>query len=494
MRDIQDLIRLLGSKKMPPHAGLKKLGARARRWKVFIEGIQNRQIQDNESAREYLYQNKAPNPRYDMLIRRFREAAYALLLTTDFGERQGKKVRFAEYYSMRHFFVARILLSLGADTAGKWALLKALKESEANQYYRIAYMAAELLMNRAYLELNSREYARYTALYKLYLSKHLAETEAEQLHQSWMLASFSRRADYESILQLASENTRKIDALFFKHKTNSISHIYFRNKIFFAQQAGDNEGSLQYCFKYRDFLQEKDPASTIRTAQCMMMILDNCIRLNRKEINYESFNGIANRLSPGTYNWHSLYDMYLSLCLSTGHIKEAVMIYEARRTHGINLNVPERLAEKWAILEGFLFLSLKLSPDIAWPEGFSTNASKIVNDVRQLLLEATLYKTTLITLQVLFALMNADLERVYSLQHVIQNILSKELLTKEKRRSRLMLQIVQQLYRKGFEREIFEESTSALRAKLEMPGSPREKYDTEVIRYEKIAEIITQML
>lgn len=491
MKDIQDIVRLFSSPKMPRHTGIKNLtGKSTPLLKKFVQGIGTKAITDDQSARLFLYGETNPGPKYDMLKRRLRSNAYSSLITFNYGEREGRKSDFSEHNCIKYFMAGRILLSLGADVAGKRALHKALTESARNQYYKIAFLSAEIFMSRAYLTLDAKKYFGYKDLYELYLEKYRAEQRTTELHETWMLLSFGKKGNKDEIDRLAGENTKEINSLYILHQTNTISHTYFRNKIFYHQQLNEFEQSLEACFEYEKYLQKDADGVAIRRAQCLMLTLDNCIYLNRMGVSFDEMAKIQRRVGPGTYNSQMLLEMYMALCINTGSIEDAARTFSLRRATGPNMNSTQRLNEKWSILEGFLYLCLKLQPDLPWPQGLQTNASKIANEVSALLKEKNANKTTLITLQVLFALLKKDFERIYGLEHIIQNMISKELNAPESRRSRIMLQIVQKLQRKNFGRSPFVAAIESLRERL----SSEKNIEGEVVRYEKITALLIDLI
>jgi hypothetical protein len=503
MKELKEVVTLVGSGRIGKIQGISDSDAEGDSLLYrFYKGISEGYVKTDEEAREFLYNENVGGSRYTMLKQRLFDKLYTTLLFVEPREKSAKSYFYNYYYCHKHMIVAKLLVGLGANNAGRKLMDKVIKKALDYELFEIVAHAALAMRRQFMLSGDDKKYLYYRDLFDDSVRKVQADARAEDLYNNISI-HFIRSANISAnIIKSIETSLAETGKLKNRHKTYMLQYYHFNLRAIYYELKGNFKKVLQISNRFEKYLVAQHRFySTLRHGHLMLVQVNCYLHLREYRKGIELGKKAGDFYHSGSINWFQLMGHAFLLHLNNHEPENAFLIYQKVTEHARFENIDDRQKEIWKIYGGYLWFYLKYieRDDLIrkmFPQSEQFNFNKMINEVPIFSKDKKGYNVAVIILQVLTMLQKADLVGVINRADALKSYSQKHLRKEDAERSRIFILMIRALDRADFNPRLIRTKTKKHLQKLQAEGV---KYKPtqgliEILPYEELWAMILNIL
>lgn len=463
----------------------------------LYEGLRKDKFRTEEDAIISLYGDISHKYKFSKLKHDLRKRIFNTLHLIKVEDQKLSKIQSAMISCERAWTAIRLLIMFQSLKPAIYLLDKHFPKMIKYEFTLMILESAKLY-KRYYstIDANTKRVDYYDHLINQHLTLYIAETKIEG-YLSKLLSLYSKDKGHKSAVEnIAEDYLSEIKNIYPDVESSAFLSRLKMVEIIKYMSNYDYEKTINICLEALTILEKRE----VKRPDLLNMIysqLTSCLLQTERyeEVNYYCEVMIKNYLREGEFNWFKTKELQFQLFIHTEQYQEAYTIYQTTTQHQNFFNLPSQVLEEWNIYRACLeFLNLNFLVRIDQDNSKSSfKLSKFLNEVPIFSKDKRGLNVAIILCQIQILIVKKKYNAVSDRIEAIEKYASRYLKSDYHFRTRCLIKIITVLEKGGFDARLIEwdEIASLKHAMSEKPVDIiNPQYDLEIIRYEKIVDLL----
>lgn len=474
--------------------------AKNSRLKVFYEKLRDGSLKNEQEARDYFFPNdKNAKTYYYRLAQQLEERLINLLFLVDFNQtaaNEGQKNvlicfrNYAAFNSLTARFMRAPAIKIAEETI-KISLKYELTDLSLP-------FARQLAVHYGSIDPNKQKFKYYSELTAKMQELMNAEILAEKYYSEMLLHYGAGRSSdliFAKKIAVYAEELRTYTKRLSSYRLNMISHYIF---IFSHQLMTDYAKSVEACREALHFFkqqQQRNSRSIIISFTLRLMAALHMLGHYQEAI--EEGKKIITIIPKNNINWFSTSEALIYAHLHAQQYDFALAVLLEVKNNPALSKQPSLLQERWRTVEAMIYYLIRTGK-LQQPEGveFNFRTKKFINEFSQSLHDKSGNNILLITLMILFLLLDEDYSSIIDKIDALKAYTHRHLRRDETYRTNCFIKMILQLEKGDFHPVAVQRKAEPYYKKLlAVPlHKAKQDHDLEIIPYETLWTFILESL
>ena len=474
--------------------------AKNSRLREFYEKLRNGSLKTEQEARDYFFPNdKNAKTYYYRLAQQLEERLVNLLFLVDFNQTAANELQRDALICYRNYAAAQSLMARFMRNAAIKIAEETIKISLKNEFTDLTLPFARMLAIHYGTHVKHKtKFEYYTKLLENMQELLEAEILAERYHSEiTMHYNLKRSADLVFAQRIAGyvEKLKTYTDRLSSYRLNLYAHHVFIYQSMFMTDYAKTVEICRNALQYFEQQKQKTPRIVLLNFSSRLMASLQMLGQYAEGI---SIGKNVLTLAPSlSVSWFSLMEDLYRLYLHSGQYELALEnINEVKNNPALSKQAA-LLQERWQINEAMIHYLIR-SGKLQQPQGLQTKfrIRKFINDSSGSIHDKSGNNTLLITLMILFLLLDKDYSSIIDKIDALKAYTHRHLRRDETYRTNCFIKMIMQLDKGDFHQAAVQRKAEPYYKKLlEVPlHKAKQDYELEIIPYETLWSFILESL
>lgn len=503
MQELKEVIDIVFDKRLGKIETLNKVHSNNNLLYLrLLRGIRSGKFRSDDEAANELYNTDGKNRGFQRMKDRFRNKLYTTALFVEPRQKTRNSNISNLFYCYKNLVVSKLLLTIGARSAGIRLISLVLSKALIFEFYEIVIECSLRLRRDSMLSGNVKKYEQYKKIFNDSIELLQSEALAEDIYNSVSIHLNLSKSVSQELITKAKWAYEEIDKILVKCSSFIIKQNEYYIKSTYFELAGDYEKAIEICLGYEKYLLDS-PIFYSKSRQANVLTEQTACYLHMKKIEKatEAANKAIELQTVGSENWYTALELKFLIHMNIRNITELCKIYLEASSHPRFQHIRENKMESWKIFAGYLWFVLKLNnrEDLI-NEVFSGEQDfklgRMMNDVPHYSKDKKGYNVALIILQILVMLLREDFTKITALIESLQSYAYRNLKVDDAQRSHYFIKLIIMLEKNSFNPRIAQKKSIKLMERLKAQSVNFNATQTrmEIIPYEELWDMIIEIL
>lgn len=466
----------------------------------FYNQIANNQLQTDEQAAEFFYQESKNHPGYKKLRGTLKNRLVDAVLHLNVNLFTNTQRQKAQCRCYKDWAAVKILMSKNANIAGISLCQRILKRAKKYEFTELIMETASLL--RVYYGTiggDLRKFEHYNQMFKQYQHIWNQENTAEEFYTELVIRYVKSKATQPQIFAQAKQSYEAIAASMAKYDSYRLHLSGNLIQMMIHTSTNNYQEASNLCDDIIRLFEAKEFTATIPLQIFWYQKIVCCIQLRQFEEGKVAIKKCLEYLDEGTYNWFKLQQLDILLSFHTKSYQQAYDRFGKLVSHSQYSTLPEHFLETIRIYGAYLYY-LGAIGKIELPEknqfSQSFRIAKFINDTPIFSKDKRGMHIPILIIQILLLTLDRKYGLVIDKIDAIEKYCSRYLRKDDTFRSNCFIKMLLQIPICNFHRTSVERKAKPLLDRLlEMPIElAYQTHDVEIIPYEDLWEFALSSL
>lgn len=467
----------------------------------FYDLISEGQFEDDDEAANYFYGKDKRTPGYQKLRKTLKDRLINSLFIIDLKRASYTSRQKAYYETYKDWAAVKILIGKNAFATAEGIIRQIIKIARRYEFTELLVDIYHML--RLYYGTiwgNTKKFLEYNQSFKKYQEIWIAENKVEEYYIDLSIQFIHSKSTKASLQKKALAYEEAIRCDMEKYDSYQLQLCGWLIRLSVFSVVNDYQKTLDVCSDAIAFFKEKEYTASV---PLQVFLYQKCVCLGQLRAFDELQGCIEECLSyieEGKLNWFKLHELKFLFYTHNKKYHEAFALLQKIVEHDQFEDLPGSIKEIWRISEAYLVFLIKagvFGNTLLEPESVSDfRLSKFLNDLEIFTKDKTGMNVPVLIAEFLLKLVSGKqielIDREESINKYRNRYLKDDLLI----RSNLFLQMLLQISKNSFEKDLVIEKTKPIFQDLiSIPiETANQSYEIEIIPYEELWEIVLKQL
>lgn len=495
---LSELTRVIHHNKVKNIELIGKISQKSSKTQLFYEKIINGEIENDQQAAEYFFNDNEHNRNYKALKNRLSQRLINTSFFIDVKQSNYSEYQKAYYNCWKGMAAAKILFGKSAKNSGTLLLQKIIKPAIKFELTDLIVEASRVLrLQFGSLEGSISEFNFYNKLFKDHTETLTAESLAEEYYAKIATQYINMKSSGTEIYEASIEYFDILKPYLLKFKSLKL-HLSARLLLNYGYiSIGDYHSCIKNCEEAIRFFRTKD----YMPRKAILLIFHHqlvCyLWLKSFEESQKHIDILNQYLTEGSTNWFSFKHTFFLIAMHTQNYDKALLILEQVLPHKNFKLLPSTLQEKFKIDEAYINYLLLVNQIKSPPTKLkSFKIKRFLNEVPLFSKAKKGMNIPILIIQVLFLIVYNRGDEAIDRIDAVTKYCNRHLRKDENFRSNCFIKMLLQIPASNFNRVAFERKAQKYRARLQEMSieNSRHSFEIEIIPYETLWELTLDAL
>lgn len=467
----------------------------------FYDLVSEGHFQDDDEAAMHFYGKDKRTPGYQKLRKTLKDRLVNSLFIIDLKRASYTSRQKAYYESYKDWAAVKILMGKNAYTTAEGIIRQIIKVARKYEFTELLVDIYHTLRLFHGTRLGDfKKYEEYNKAFKHFEEIWIAENKVEEYYIDLSIRFINSKADKTDLQQKAIQYQEAISEYMERYDSYQLQLCGWLIRLSVFTVVNDYESTLDLCEEAIGFFKQKEYVASV---PLQVFLYQKCVclgQLRHFDELEECIQDCLIHIEAGKLNWFKLHELKFLYYAHNSKYAEAFSLLTMVMGHKSFPQLPGNIQETWLISEAYLiFLKEAGQLKIEDKKAESTSnfrLAKFLNEIEIFTKDKKGMNVPVLIAEFLFKLVTNKHDELIDRAEAINKYRSRYLKNDLLIRSNLFLQMLLQVPKNAFKRELVTEKADAYYQDLiSIPiETANQTYEIEIIPYEKLWDVVLDLL